>query len=250
MGLPNYPHASASFPTVTFGNENKSTPKATGEVARTAGKGLDLVKSSGGFVAEFIRNPLTELFGIWTDNLKARRMENAIDLQLRVRAKWEAAGMNNFRQIPMSIGVPLLEAATLEESPELRDIWASLITNFTNEDSKIGIEKSFVTVLRDLSPLDVLIFEKIYSMPEVEKHCVLTEHLPDYAEFELQRQPGEKLTQPDLPAADIQLSIATLFRLQCLQTAKLMGGPDVFNTVYTTTFGHALFAACTTLKGT
>ena len=26
MGLRNHPHASASFPTVTFGNENKSTP--------------------------------------------------------------------------------------------------------------------------------------------------------------------------------------------------------------------------------
>jgi hypothetical protein len=26
MGLRNYPHANASFPTVTFGNKNKSTP--------------------------------------------------------------------------------------------------------------------------------------------------------------------------------------------------------------------------------
>ena len=26
MGLRNHPHASASFPTVTFGKENKSTP--------------------------------------------------------------------------------------------------------------------------------------------------------------------------------------------------------------------------------
>jgi hypothetical protein len=94
--------------------------------------------------------------------------------------------------------------------------------------------------------LDVRIFEKIYSMPEVEKHCVLTEHLPDYAEFELPRQQGEEFREPDLPTEDIQLSIATLFRLQCLQTAKLMGGPDLLNTVYTTTFGHALFDACTT----
>jgi hypothetical protein len=30
MGLPNYPHVSTSFPTVTFGNENKSTPRGAG----------------------------------------------------------------------------------------------------------------------------------------------------------------------------------------------------------------------------
>ena len=224
--------------------------KATEEVAKTTGKGIDLVQSSGGFLAEFIREPLAEWIGIQTDNLKARRIENRIDLQLRVQAKYEAAAITNYRQIPFSIGVPLLEAATLEESPELRDLWANLIVNFSNQDSKIGIEKSFVSVLRDLSPLDVRILEKIYSMPEVEKHCVLTEHLPDYAEFGLPRPPGEKLTQRALPTADVQLSITNLFRLQCLQTAKYMGGPDVLNTVYTTTFGHALFEACTSPVGT
>jgi hypothetical protein len=40
--------------------------KATEEVAKTIGKGVDLVKSSGGFVGEFIRSPLTEWFGIQT----------------------------------------------------------------------------------------------------------------------------------------------------------------------------------------
>lgn len=229
-----------------MGSSIEAIAKATEAVAKTAGKGIDLAKSSGSFVAEFIRNPLAEWSGIWTDNLKARRFENSIDLQLRTRAKCEAAGITNFRQIPMSIYMPLLEAATLEESPELLDLWANLIANFANQDSKIGIEKSFVSVLRDLSPLDVHVFQKIYSMPDVEKHCVLTTHLPDYAEFELPIQPGEKLVRPDLPAADTQLSIATLFRLQCLQTAKLMGGPDVLSKVYTTKFGQALFDACTT----
>ena len=31
-GLPTYPYASASFPTVTFDNENKSTPEAKSDV--------------------------------------------------------------------------------------------------------------------------------------------------------------------------------------------------------------------------
>jgi hypothetical protein len=41
MGLRNHPHASASFPTVTFGNENKSTPM-TVVMRRRADEGVQI----------------------------------------------------------------------------------------------------------------------------------------------------------------------------------------------------------------
>lgn len=220
--------------------------KATEEVAKTAGKAIDVARDAGGFLAEFIKEPFKELVGIWTDNIKYRRWENALDLQRRTNAKLEALGPDlRLRRIPMNVGVPLIEAATLEESADMRELWANLIANFSNESSRVAINKSFISVLQDLSPLDVLILDKIYSMPEVDKHCVLTERLPDIAEFELPREASKVRPEPGMPTTDVELAIANLFRLQCLQTAKVMGGPDVFSTVYTTTFGRALFEACT-----
>jgi hypothetical protein len=228
----------------------KAVANATEEIAKTTGKAIDATREAGGFLAAFIKEPLQELAGIWTDNLRHRRWENALDLQQRAWAKLEASGENlTLRRIPMSVGVPLIEAATLVESTDMRELWANLIANFSNQSSRVAINKSFVSVLQDLSPLDVLILEKIYTTPEVDKHCVLTERLPEFAEFELPQQAGETRLERGMPTADVELAIANLFRLQCLQTAKIMGGPDVFSTVYTTTFGRALFEACT-LKST
>lgn len=228
-------------------NENSmgTALEATLEVAKTTGKAIDAAREAGGFFSEFIRPPLQVAIGMWTDQLNYRRWSNAIDLEQRAQAKLTSLGSNvSLRQVPLSVGVPLVEAAALEESDDLRELWANMLANFADQNSEVIANKSFVTVMKDLSPLDVAILNKIYSMEGVEKRCVLTEHLPDSAAFELPTKAGEARREPGMPRAEVELSIANLFRLQCLQTAKI-GGPDVFDGVYTTTFGHEFFKACT-----
>ncbi len=100
--------------------------KAVQEVAKTTGKAIDAASRAGAFLSEFIREPLRERIGIITDNLKHRRWENMLDLQIRALRKLAELGIDpKPGRIPLDIGVPLLEAASLVEADDLRDRWAN-----------------------------------------------------------------------------------------------------------------------------
>lgn len=222
----------------------KAIANAAEEIAKTAGKALDTGRAAGGFLAQFFVDPLRELGGLWTDKIKYKRTENAVDMQVRLDSKIAALGARyTWRNVPLSVGLPLIDAASLEDSEDVRELWANLAANFSNAQSGIEPSKSFVAVLREMSPLDARIFQKIYSTTDAITHCILTAQLPDLVAFEVE-PPEASREGPRPPTTVVELAIANLFRLQCLQTAKYMGGPDVYSTVYTTTFGHALFSAC------
>ena len=228
---------------------------ATTEVARTSGKAIDAATRLGGFVGDLIVEPVREKFGIWTDNLKARRAENMIDLQLRLQRKLETLpGAVELRQIPWRVGVPLLEAAAIEEQPELRDRWASLLANFANAGSGIQIHKSFVTVLAELSPLEVGIMDKIYALPTQHQsggpatlgnRGVLTAGLPEVVEF----QPEGWQVDFKVPAPEVQLALSNLVRLGLLLRPTMHGSAEATWVVYRCEFGAELVRACTSAAG-
>jgi hypothetical protein len=218
--------------------------KATEEVAKTTGKAIDAGRAAGSFLAQFVKEPLLETAGLLTDKIKYQRMENVLDMQARLDSKIASLGPRyTLRNVPIGVSIPLIEAVSLEDSADVRELWANLATSFSNAQSDVEPSKSFVAVLREMSPMDARVFYKIYSTPEADTHCITTAQLPDTVAFYV--EPTEvPRKEPAQPSAAVELALANLFRLQCLQTAKYMGGPDVFYTVYTTTFGRALFAAC------
>ncbi|UJB66457.1 hypothetical protein YS110_17690 [Acidovorax sp. YS12] len=222
----------------------KSVAKAAEEVAKTAGKAIDAGRATGSFLAQIVKEPLTEAAGLLTDKIKYRRWENALDMQTRLDQKIAALGSRYApRAVPMGVSVPLIEAVSLEDSGEVRELWANLALSFSNAQGGALPNKAFVAALSEMSSLDALIFNNVYSTPEADTHCILAAQLPAIVEFELPKQ-SETLTKPKQPSIEVGLAIANLFRLQCLQTAKYMGGPDVYSTIYTTHFGRALFDAC------
>lgn len=222
----------------------EATAKATEEVAKTAGKLIDGVRESGNFIAQIIKEPLKEFSGLITDKIRFKRQENLLDLEQRLQKKIAASGKRYvFREPSLSISIPLLEAASLEESKEILELWANLALNFSNSKNNELPQKSFITVLREMSILDAKIFQKIYSTPQADEKCLLTAKLPEKVDFYIEIPTGER-KEPDPPSPEVQIALSNLFRLQCLQTAKYMGGPDVYYTVYTTPFGRSLFQAC------
>jgi hypothetical protein len=225
--------------------DTKATADATKAVAESTGKLIDAGREAGGFVAQFIAPPLREISGIVTDNLKFRRWENAMAIDSKVRQRVQLLGPSyRARQLSMDVGIPLIEACSLAEGEDVRELWANLIVNLSNEASRTAPDKSFAAVLKEFNPLDVRIFQTVYQSPESDSHCILTEKLPDQLEFMQPRKEGEPITTPNSPPPAVQLSLANLFRLQCLQTAKYMGGPDVYYSIYSTPFGRALYDAC------
>lgn len=224
------------------------TAKAIQEVAKASGKAIDAAVSTGGFFAEFIRAPLQERVGILTDNLKFRRWENMLELRRKAVEKLRLLGSDaEIRQIPMAVGVPLLEAATLVETDDLRSLWANLLVNYANGKSGITIQKSFVSVLSELSPLEAIILEKIYSVAgtTVATAGILTGRLPELADLEVTGGVTDS-SQPEAPQRDdVNLALSNLLRLGCIGPATTWDGGELLGVVYPTTFGRALINACT-----
>ena len=84
---------------------------------------------------------------MFEDHLKVVRFERLIRLMDRVRNILVEKGLPGpTRKIPLSIAVPLLESATLEQNDDLQEIWARLLVNGGDASSGIELRRAFVSV--------------------------------------------------------------------------------------------------------
>jgi len=207
------------------------------EVASTMGKGIDLVRDIG----RIISAPVEQIMGIWADKLKYRRWENQIALLEKAYRKMSERGLSPSRQIPLKIAIPLLEYASVEDNENLQDMWANLLVNLANVDSKISIEISYVEILKSLSSLDAQIMQTIYGLPIEINKCVRTDNLPYSADFMDKNNTEHK--EQNL-SDDIICALANLNRLGCIHAAITFGGGQSFSCVNQTILGKQFFTAC------
>lgn len=77
------------------------------------------------------------------------------------------------RPVPPNVGVPLLEAASLETHESLQEIWARLLTNATDPNFKEEIRVAFISIIKELSCTDVMLLNLMmakFSVPSSEPY--------------------------------------------------------------------------------
>lgn len=222
--------------------EIEESAKAVQEVAKTTSTAIDAGREMGGFVSRFISGPLEQGVGILEDKLHYIRWERKLRLIKRSEEYLRLMGLSApNKTIPLKNAVPLLEYATLEEDDNLQDMWARLLVNGTNDSTGISVERSYIEILAQISPLEAQILEAIYRLPFEESHKgILTENLPDSASIE--DDPNAELQEP---SHAIKLAIANLVRIGCLKFPSTWGGGEIYTTVNPTLFGKEFVAACT-----
>ena len=216
-------------------SEIEETSKATQEIAKTANNALDKAEKAGTFIAKYIDAPLTEITGIWNDKLKYRRWENQLNLWTKANKKLKELGLESpLKELPLKLGLPLIEAASLKEDDKLQELWANLLVNSATEFS---LERSYISVLEELSTLEAEIMMIIYgNTGSIEKH--------DGASIIYKtKEIFEKFILKGIPEYDIKLALSNLTRLQCLLRVINHGGGENFKSVHTTIFGRSLFEA-------
>ena len=161
----------------------EASAKAVEETAKTAGKAIDAASGLGRFVARIIGGALEEAGGMLTDNVRFRRAVRALRLEKRfeeIRAEMSIDAA--VKPLNMNIALPLIEAASLQEDDELQDMFAHLLVNGTNPDSGTQVQRSYVSILQDLTPLSAKLLDmlcKVPHDPNPEKNVVHTAGLPD-----------------------------------------------------------------------
>lgn len=225
--------------------------KATQEVAKTGREAVAAGRSLGGFIGDLIKQPLAEQVGIWTDNLRHRRWENQLALHQKVKAKLAELGLKGpFSEPPMAVLIPLLEGASLAEDDGLRDRWANLLLNFSNPASHVNAQRSFVSVLAELTPMDATILDLIYSVDQAREkgRGILTAELPDGILLEAEPDATKPYEVPQSPTDAVGIALGNLLRLGLIESAMTWGGVGSLSTIYQTLFGREFVRACTLAK--
>ncbi len=212
------------------------------EVAKTAGKAVEAGRELGGFLSKYVGGSIEQAMGIVEDKLKYQRWERQIRLFERADRFLAENGLAQpSRKVPLQVAIPLIQGGSLEEDDGLQDRWATLLVNAADASSHVEVRRAFISILEDLTPLDALILNKIYTsiLSQDLMAEIWTTHLPDYVT-------EEKPDQDDLrPPNNVEISLGNLARLGIITTAMSWGGFAIFSKVSRTVLGREFMKAIT-----
>ena len=140
----------------------KAGAEAASEIAKTTGKAIDALSGVSGFFDRVFGGLVVDSVGLVADRVRLYRYERAIELSHAVERRLRLKGIFETRPVPLKVALPLIEAATLEDDDDLRERWANLLESAMNPDAR-KVERSFVTILSELSSEDASFFEFIWS---------------------------------------------------------------------------------------
>lgn len=118
-------------------------------------------ENSHSFLKAVLHEPAQELGGLLGDKIRERRHANLIKATSRAQERLKAAGRTP-NEVPLSIIHPALEGASVEEDPDLQEMWANLLANTANPDSPDAVAPSFPGILKELRPADVKFLATLY----------------------------------------------------------------------------------------
>ncbi|WP_315707554.1 Abi-alpha family protein [Brenneria uluponensis] len=217
--------------------------KAVQEASKAVGNITEAAKQFGGFIAKYISGPLEQGIGIYEDKLKFIRYERQLRLMKRTEELSAEYGLAlPSRTVPMKIAIPIFQAASMEEDDYLQDKWASLLINASNAEMKNEIKRVHISILENLSALDVLTLDKIYSDDEDRREGIYIQDLPQGIDKGIAANIMEKMQNG--PSKEIVLSLANLARLGCIDPTATYGGGVNFDVVTRTELGRDFIDAC------
>jgi hypothetical protein len=171
------------------------------------------------------------------DSLAFRRHVRQLRLAKRFEEIRKELGFDGpIDPIELKVGIPLIEAASLEDDDRLQDLYARLLATATNPDSKVKARRAFVSILRELGPLEVLLLDRIYSAPSGVGAVVRTGGLPD-------RYVQDADQSASHPSLEVELALWILARAGCIEPSVPYGGGTSIAAVTMTALGRALVEA-------
>lgn len=221
------------------------TAKAVQEVAKTTGKAIDAGEKFGGFISRYIAGSIEQGMGIFEDRLKYMRWERQVRLMQRAEQLLKEIGLSQpTRAVPLKLAIPLLEAASLEDDDYLQDLWARLLVNAANAGSHINLQRAYIEILEQITPMEALILQKIYLLPyeDMRHNGVELGKLPN--EAVVGKSDGKVMELPE-PSAEVQLALSNLSRLGCISIQRSMDGGEIYKKVNPTLLGKSFVDACT-----
>ena len=121
--------------------------------------------SAAALLYDLLKVHAQELGNIVGDYLRYYRMERLNRLYDKFRKQKEEKHMTqeNMRTVSPKLGIPLLNAASLEDDEVIQDIWARLLLNAADANFTSEIRVAFVDIIKTLTSVDVQILQQIHN---------------------------------------------------------------------------------------
>jgi Abortive infection alpha len=99
----------------------------------------------------------------WTgDKIAFGRFKNACAIAEQVEANLKKRGATR-QYVPLTIGLPIIEKASIEDDQSLQEKWTNLLTNAA--DASFGnIRRNFSSILSDLEPVDAALMDFVIKL--------------------------------------------------------------------------------------
>lgn len=110
---------------------------------------------------QVISAPAKEIGELLADEVRSFRFSNQIRILNKARTKLRESGISAGK-VPFRLLVPLLDSGSLEEEEAMLDRWANLLANAANPNRSGDIKLAYVEVLKQLSPIDAVVLDKLY----------------------------------------------------------------------------------------
>lgn len=127
------------------------------DIAHASTEATEVTTDANRLVQRLFGPAITNLGEIAGDWVRLWRMANLAAISRRVDRLTERRGLDptGARRVALSVGLPLLEKASLEDDPFLQDWWAGLVAGAgSDDDDGLGLDAVYVTAMAQLTRLD------------------------------------------------------------------------------------------------
>lgn len=117
-------------------------------------------------VADAVGNVGQSTVMIGGEWIKLWQMTNAVSVgqkAVKILNKRGITSKEQLRDITTKFGILYVEGASVEDEPELQELWAKLLANALDPHFEGDIRVSFMSIIKDLTPLDIKILDMINS---------------------------------------------------------------------------------------
>jgi hypothetical protein len=145
-------------PISAWGNAEKEKWKAVQ-------KAIPLTNRLGNFIGSIIGPAAIGLGGLLGDEMKAWRAANLERIAYKWSQKRKRRGIHPeiIKLLPFREAIGVIDAASKEDDDDVQELWARLIDNATNPDSKIEINKMHIELINSLNGIEACVLRAIFA---------------------------------------------------------------------------------------
>ena len=147
-------------------NEIIAVSKAVEETAKIAGKAIDASSALGKWLDRIFGNLVENGVGLASDRLRYYRLDQLNRIHEKFETKWKARGLGQAEPLSTGVAIKVIDEASLAEDDSLQELWANLLVNGMNPEFEGSIERSYVSILAELTPCDAVVFDHIATLPQ------------------------------------------------------------------------------------